>query len=162
MAALAWMQHVLPLPVGLVQLILPFKLSALDHAVVPQDHAAGHALVHLLCQVLEEQWGVLHRSFLKAKVMWSQVRKLIGTPPSSPSNSKFICSTKKSWSQTERGPPLWNLLLSQLLPDKTHCLFDILRLWYSVNYFYSGFKLATAFPTLWHKHSQDQAFFLLR
>lgn len=35
-------------PVGLVELILPKQFPILDHAVVPQDLAVRHPLVHLV------------------------------------------------------------------------------------------------------------------
>lgn len=54
----------IPLPVELVEFILPFQLSVLNHAVVPQDQAARDPLVHLICQVTQEHRCVLHCKLL--------------------------------------------------------------------------------------------------
>lgn len=55
------------LPVGLVKFILPFQLPVLNHAVVPQDLAARDPLVHLVCQITQEQRCVLHSKLLQAE-----------------------------------------------------------------------------------------------
>lgn len=57
----------IPLPVVLVEFILPFQLSVLNNAVVPQDQAARDPLMHLICQVTQEQRCILHCKLLQAE-----------------------------------------------------------------------------------------------
>lgn len=53
------------LPVGPVEFVLPLQLSVFCDAVIPQDQAAGHPLVHLVRQISQEQRHVLHRNLLQ-------------------------------------------------------------------------------------------------
>lgn len=53
------------LPVGAVEFVLPLQPAVLRDAVVPQDQAARHALVHLVRQIPQEQRRVLRRRLLR-------------------------------------------------------------------------------------------------